>query len=188
MTLICNVQITLTGWGLAKAAWQESKKQNKTKQKKKCDCEAKQSKRGDQYVVCWWHVHSTSACIDFSISISNRHQSVWIWFSSHPHLDEALFTHVHKYVKRGKCVSLVCNYHPGNQSSSPSQPPPPHTHSHTHICWPRRLTKVHSSDLVLFICLCFSLIFIILPSARAFPLQTFPHFSSRLLADRHRPR
>lgn len=117
--------MTLTGWGFAKAAWQESKKQQQ--KKKKCDCEAKQSKRWrDQHVVWWWHVHSTSACIDSSLSISNGHQSVWIWFSSHPHLDEALFTHVHKYVKWGKCVSPVCNYHPGNQWSSLSQPPSPH--------------------------------------------------------------
>lgn len=44
------------------------------------------------------------------------------------------------------------------------------------ICSPRGLTEIHSCDLVLFICLCFSLIFIILPSARAFPSADISEF------------
>lgn len=128
------------------------------------------------------HVHSTSAYIDSSsLSISNRHRSVWIWLSSH--VDEALFTHTHTHLHRyvsGVDVRALCAII--TMATCRNN----HRRRHTHLSpqsarsW---LTEIHSSDLVLSICLCFSSIFII-PPPQTF--QNIFHFS--FLTDKHRLR
>lgn len=84
-------------------------------------------------------------------------------------VDEALFTQIRKYVRGLDDVSAGCAIITMAICHRRRHRPALHTPQPAPICSPPGLTEIHSSDLVLFICLCFSLIFIILPSARAFP-------------------
>lgn len=98
-------------------------------------------------------------------------------------VDEALFTQVHKYVSGLDDVSVGCAIITMAICRRRRHRPTLHTPQPAPICPPWGLTEIHSSDLVLFICLCFSSIFIILPSARAFPSadasQRFISFATR---------
>lgn len=137
-----------------------------------------------KHAVHCWHVHFTSASSSLTAGISNRYlgggcAGVCVYTTREP----ALYTQTDTQIQYGSGVGEVSEHASALISMEPSPTPPLQLTRVGGDKWPT------STDLVLFICLCFSSIFIIPAPAAAFLVSAdiFTAFHLILLAGGPRP-